>query len=394
MPMRPLFAALAILMCALTPGAAFAEPSEADRRTLRLDLYSPILDERREVIVRLPERYFDDPQRTYPLFFISDADWNFDLVASQLDYLAAWGRIPEFIVVGALNTERNRDFLPRADPGFPFSGQGDRYLEHLDDELLPLIEAQFRVNAHAVMFGHSFGGVLVLNQMLTDPGLFDAHIALGSSVWVSGRVLFERTEAAFEAAETFDTWLYLSVGEGDGGATVPDGALYRDLLEAQAPAALDWSYRVFPEENHFTNVPISVHDALARLFPFWEQAGSLQAMAEARGAAGVEAWFDQARAELGWRFVPQSMELSLTGVALAAAGDASAASAVFDALEARYPDRAEIPAMRAVSLVRNGGDTAEALAAIRTAIAVGERTDHPPARLESFRQVEARLTGG
>lgn len=382
---------LALVCFAALSQAAVADPSEADRRTLRLSMNSEILGERRAVIVRVPDSYFETPAADYPLFFVSDADWNFELVAAHLDYLAEWGRIPEFIVVGALNTERNRDFLPREDPGFPFSGQGDRYLAHLDAELLAMIENEFRLNDHAVIFGHSFGGVLVLNQMLSDPERFDAHIALGASVWVAERVLFERTEAAFEAGRALDTWLYLSVGEGDGGATVPDGDLYRDLLDATAPDGLDWSYRSFPEENHFTNVPISLHDALGELFPFWDQAGALEAAALQNGPAGVDAWFDDRQDVLGWRFVPQSMELSLVGVQLAEGGHAQAAGAVFDQLEAIYPDRAEVFAMRAVSLVRSGGDQGLALGAIRHAIAVGERTGHPRARLESFRRVEARL---
>lgn len=383
------FAFFAVLFSCLAATAA-ADPYEAPTRRVVLEMRSDILDEDRTFIVHLPQSYFMKPARTYPVFYISDADWNAELVASTLEYLSHWGRIPEFIAVSAMNTSRNKDFVPRVDERFPNTGGGDRYLQHIEREWMPLIAENFRVSDNRVLFGHSFGGVLALNQLFSKPDLFDAYIALGSSVWVSDRVLFERAEAAF-AEKTVDAFLYLSVGEGDGGATVPDGDLFAELLREKAPDSLEWSYTVFPGENHFTNVPVSLHYALTALFPFWGFDEELREAATENGVRGVNRWFDNKQARLGWRFEPQSMELGLAAYALAAEDRLEPAIAIFDRLEEAFPDRPEVIATRA-SAMHVAGESGLALADVTRAITLGETVGHYADRLQAFRNFRNTLT--
>jgi len=363
---------------------SWAQTEARDNRTLNLSLYSEILDETREVLVRLPQGYLDNPDARYPVFFVTDADWNFDLVASTLDFHTRWGRIPAFITIGIVNVNRNRDFVPKEDPGYPFTGSGDRFLDHLNDELLPIIDASYRTSGRRILFGHSFGGVVTINQMLRDASVFDAHIAVGTSTWVAERVLFERTRTRLESNPSLDTFLYLSVGEGDGGATVPDGALYAELLTDLAPEGLEWSHTVFPSENHFTNVPISLHDAIRVLFPFYQQAEHMMQSVEQAGPAGVAEWFSDQQGKLGWRFVPQSMELGLAAVQLFVSGQQQAATAVFDELELRHPYRPETVAYRAIAYAR-ADQPAAAIETIDRALEIGERVNHPESRMVSFR---------
>jgi uncharacterized protein len=380
---------LLVIWIGLT-ASALALPEDGPQRRFSLEFRSEILGETRELRIQLPKSYLENRDRTYPVFYVSDADWNFALVASTLDYLSFWGRIPEFIIVGEMNTHRNRDFVPAPDQAFPKSGGGDLYLKHIEQEWIPFVEQNFRASGRRVLFGHSFGGVLALNQLFSNPDLFDAYIALGSSVWISDGVMFKRAEAAFQSNRSFDKFLYLSVGEGDGGMTVPDGDKFSALLEKQAPPSLEWSYEIFPEENHFTNVPISLHHALAKLFPFWAFDQQLIAAAKAEGSRGVSKWFAEKETDLGWRFTPQSMELSLAAYALANEGIWEGANAIFDTLERRYPERPEILAVRA-SALKAGGRTADAREKISEAIALGERVNHWPDRLQAFRNFRESL---
>ena len=383
---------LAALLLALTVGGTSAAlPADAPERKLSLEIDSALLEETRAFRVRLPEGYFEDSGRRYPVFYVSDADWNFELVADTLEYHAYWGRLPDFIVVGALNVSRNRDFVPRADPFFPETGEGDRYVRHLSEELIPIVDGNWRTSEVRILFGHSFGGVLALNQLFSEPGLFDAYVALGASVWVAERVMFERARAAFEARPGMTGRLYLAVGEGDGGATVPDGERFAELLEQSAPDGLEWVFHIHPRENHFTNVPYALHDALAWLYPFWGLDETLIEAGRAAGPQGVADWYDAREAELGWRFVPQSMELGLAGVTLAREGRLEAAEAIFDRLEARYPQRPEVFAMHAQARFA-AGDHAGADAAIARAIALGEQVGHPSDRLQAFRNFREALT--
>lgn len=368
---------------------AWADPAGLTQRRTDLEIESDRLGETRRLIVQVPSSYAAEPGRTYPVFVLTDAIWQFDLVAATLDYHARWGRIPEHIVVGLYNPERNLDLVPAADPGYPSTGGGDAYLAHVTAEVLPVIEARYRTNGVELLFGHSFGGVMTLNQLLTAPEAFDGYIALGASTWVADRILFDRLD---EAAMTpmAGRVLYMGVGETDGGATVPDGERFAAELEARDPAGLDWTFEVRPGENHFTNVPEGLHRALGFIYPFADQQAAMVEAGRRGGPAGVRAWFDDRETALGWRFVPQAMELGLAGFQLALAGEEAASHAVFDALEARYPDNVEVVAVRANAL----GQTQryeDALAALDRAIALGEAEGHPPSRLAAFRAYRARL---
>ena len=175
---------------------AWADPAGLTQRRTDLEIESDRLGETRRLIVQVPSSYAAEPGRTYPVFVLTDAIWQFDLVAATLDYHARWGRIPEHLVVGLYNPERNLDLVPAADAGYPGTGGGDAYLAHVTAEVLPLIEARYRTNGVELLFGHSFGGVMTLNQLLTAPEAFDAYIALGASTWVAERILFDRLDEA------------------------------------------------------------------------------------------------------------------------------------------------------------------------------------------------------
>ncbi|WP_109261548.1 alpha/beta hydrolase [Hyphobacterium indicum] len=388
-----MFARLLIVHIFLAVAApAFANPIDAGNRTERFELDSSILGETREFLVRMPESYAREVQNEYPVLYVSDADWNFPLMAEWVEYLSHHGSIPELIVVGAVNVSRNRDFVPREDPNFAESGQGDRYLRHVAAEWIPEVESRYRVGEGRVFFGHSFGGVLVLNQLFTDPDLFDAYVALGSSTWVADRVLFERANAFFDAGRTMDAFLYMSVGETDGGATVPDGSLFAELLEARAPDSLDWSYRITQSTDHFTNVTASLHEIFMSLFPAWGFDRELAEAARTYGAAAAGELFDRRQSELGWRFAPYWFDVGVTAIDLARDGHGEAASVILEKMVEYDPDNTETRAFIAFAFAASG-QTEPAIEAINEAIAHGIDSGHDLTRIDAFRNYRERLVG-
>lgn len=384
--------ARALIAClfAVFTAPVFANPMDAGDRTERFEIQSDILGETREFLVRLPESYRENPQADYPVLYVSDADWNFPLMAEWVEFLAHEGSIPELIVVGAVNVSRNRDFVPRADVNFPESGQGDRYLRHIAEEWIPEVDNRYRAGERRVIFGHSFGGVLVLNQLFTDPNLFDAYIALGSSTWVSDRVLFERANALFDEGRTMDAFLFMSVGESDGGATVTDGTAFAEILEARAPDTLDWSYRITDGTDHFTNVTASLHEIFMMLFPSWGFDQELAEIARAEGAVAAGQLFDQRQAELDWRFVPYWFDIGVAAIELAQEGHGDAALVILERMLEFDPDNIET--RNFIAFVHTiSGQTEAAIAAIDVAIAEGVEADYDPTRIEAFRNFRARL---
>lgn len=380
------------LVVLLRSGPGVAAPITGADRDTRLTIYSEVLGEPRELRIRLPAAYHHRLEKRYPVFYVSDADWNFPLVAETLEFLAHWGRIPPFIVVGMMNVSRNRDFLPRQDPAFPSSGSGDRYLRHLDQELVAWIDDRFRTSEERVLFGHSFGGVLVIHQWLEAPSTFNAYISIGASLWVADQALLERAEQALSEGVSGESWLYLSVGEGDGGQTVPAGVRFAELLEAHAPPTLEWSHTVMPEETHFSNVPISLHHALTALFPTWADDRSLYESGATGGADAVVDWFSERRARLGWRFAPQALELGLAALHLALEGHEEAGLAALDELADALPSDPTVAQLRGQALAGLGRKEA-ALAALDRALRLARRDGAHPDRLQRLENYRASIDG-
>lgn len=366
-------------------------PIQSIDREQEIAVESRAIGESREITVRLPAGYADTQDR-FPVFYVTDADWNFRIVADYVDYLSYWGRIPETIIVGIRNVDRNRDFVPRPSANFPNSGEADAFRDFLTDELKPMIDNRYRTSGFDTLFGHSFGGVITTYVMMTRPDAFESYIALSTSTWVSGRFLFEEAERFFAAPEYPELFYYMAVAEADGGATVPDGNAFAEMFEARAPDSIEWHYSVVPRTNHFSVVMPAFADAIERLYPAWGFDTALQARIETDGATAINSWFAEREAELGPRFYPQAMELGLLGIRLAAAGEAEAARALFARVHREHPDNAETAFMNA--LAENAlDDRAAAMRWIEEAYRVGRATgDVMPHRLTTYRNIGAGWT--
>lgn len=162
---------LAWLCVTLAWPAWSAEPAAAEVRAAEFDsvtIESRILDADRRLHVSLPDGY-ETGERGYPLLFLTDADWNFDLVRAYLEFTG--DRYPDMIIAGIINTDRNRDYVPAVDPNFPGTGGADTFLRALSEEILPALDRRYRTSGRRIYFGHSFGGTFGLHAMLRAPEL-------------------------------------------------------------------------------------------------------------------------------------------------------------------------------------------------------------------------------
>ena len=119
----------------------------------KIEIYSKVLDENRKILISLPEGY-DKSEEKYPVLYLLDGEFFFLQATSAVKYLSELGYIrnqpiPQLIVVGIVNVDRNRDYTPTYAPQqdnleFPTSGGADKFLEFMISELLPYIESNYR----------------------------------------------------------------------------------------------------------------------------------------------------------------------------------------------------------------------------------------------------------
>lgn len=212
---------------ALTIGEVISIPSEA-------------LQEGRAIAIHLPNAYETSSEK-YPVFYLLDGEWNFHYMTALLSTLAEAGDIPKMILVGVINTQRNRDLLP--DKG------ASGFRTFLKQELQPFIEKNYRTQPYRILAGHSFGGLYSLYQLLHHPDDFDAYIALSPSLGRNNEETVKFAEQVFSTAPTLSQRLYLAVGN-EGGWTYKSTKRFTTVLEKYQPEGLHWSFEHLENEDH------------------------------------------------------------------------------------------------------------------------------------------------
>jgi pimeloyl-ACP methyl ester carboxylesterase len=251
------------------------------------------------------------------------------------------------IVTGVKNVNRNRDYVPRKDIYFDDTGEADKFLDFVAEEWIEYVDREFHTTGERILIGHSFGGVFTLHTLFRRPEIFDAYIALGSSAWIADRILFEEAVSFFETSKNSEAFVYMAVGEGDGGPTVPSSADLAELFEERAPESLEWTFKITPKADHFKNFAAGLHDAFMVLFPAWKFEEEVRARGESQGAAGVNAWFDEKRSALGFRFKPAWFDMGVTATALSRDSYGEAALALTAQLRNYYPQNPHVAAFSA-----------------------------------------------
>ena len=199
-------------------------------------VYSPQLDNRRDVITYLPPSYGSGTRR-YPVIYMHDGQNLFDdatsfaeewRVDNTMNALSKVGL--EAIVVGIYNTGETRlnEYSPFADSEGR-GGDGDRYLDFLIDTLKPRIDHDFRTRPgprSTLVAGSSMGGLISLYAFFRRPDIFGKAGAMSPSLWFADRAVID----FIEAAPYVPGQIYLDVGTLEGKETVTDVRRLREVL--------------------------------------------------------------------------------------------------------------------------------------------------------------------
>lgn len=243
-----------------------------------------------EVFVGLPASYEAQPQRRYPVLYVTDADYSFPILRQMARRINLDGPvIQEFILVGLSYAKgeggaasRSRDYTPV--PCNPESrcelphGGGVAYQAYLKSEVLPFIEGRFRADPEArVLLGHSYGGLLGAQILFTDPAMFQAYVLGSPSFWFGQRHIMTM-EADYARAHTdlpAEVFMYIGAFETPGPTPrhatrydmVGQMSAMEQVLKSRAYPKLTVRSTVLADEDHLTVAPAGFTRALLAVLP-------------------------------------------------------------------------------------------------------------------------------
>ncbi len=252
----------------LSGGAVYPQD---ERNPLAVATYhkvsSNILNEERTIAVSLPYLY-DRLGKRYPVLYILDGE---DLSLASFIGIARFfspHRIPEMIIVGVLNTNRNRDLFATKVEGLPETDENGaiRFLIFLSKELIPYVDTHYRTTARRTIYGQSAGGQFAIFALLTDPNVFDAYLASSPVIGYSDQVILNKAEAFFQHGKILNKSLCIYYGTTDYHSVTEKIPLLESIIRKNPPRGFTWKIKAVDG----THVPRdSFYELILMLYPEW-----------------------------------------------------------------------------------------------------------------------------
>lgn len=218
------------------------------------ELRSRIFGNTRLLRVWLPSDYESSGTTRYPVLYLNDGQNLFDpatafagvpwQVGETATRLIAEKKIRPLIIVGIDNTGKNRvrEYIPykSRDPKI-LHPQGKCYPQFLQREVMPLIEANYRIvkgSENTGLGGSSLGGLITLYTHLAAPGMFGQLLIESPSLFVAGGKILDE-------CRSFQAWpqrVYLGMGTQETGDPEKDAKIVasaRELADILRHAGLD-----------------------------------------------------------------------------------------------------------------------------------------------------------
>ncbi len=222
---------------------------------------------------------FDNPLTAWPVVYVLDSILFFGMITDTVRSMALCGRTTDAIVVGIgypkketpQESFRNVCAL-REDDLTPVrsvrdekyakewltrevkSGGGGQFLNFIKQELIPIIEKEYRTDpARRILAGHSLGGLFTVFAMLQEPGLFSSYIAGSPSLAFEEKFMFTFESEFAKKHKKLSAQIYMASGEleEDAGVTTLSN-IYRfsALLESRKYKGFSLTKQVFLDNNH------------------------------------------------------------------------------------------------------------------------------------------------
>jgi uncharacterized protein len=227
-----------------------------------------------ELYIQLPASYANS-SATYPLIIVNDSRFAFPLASGAMQLMGD-RVVKEAIVVGISyakgddgGVSRTRDYTPTFSPLEPnghssasrlASGHAKEYVEFIADQVIPLIQKAYRVDAKNKIFvGHSFGGLLGSYILVNRPEVFDHYIIGSPSLWYDNKVIFAMEKQYAEKHKSLNAHAMIYVDDNDSSLNnkqmADDVLAFEKILRSRNYSGLNLQVEVIKGENHHSVFP-------------------------------------------------------------------------------------------------------------------------------------------
>lgn len=220
-----------------------------------------------ELIIQLPYSYQTDTTKHYPVVYFCDGYYDFPLFTSIYGNLIYDQRITECFLVGFSYVGENvdygplrfYDYLPTYSDKQKFGGGAAEYLKIVEQDFIPYIETNFRIDSGwRALGGSSAGGMFCLYSLFTKPDLFNAYMAISPAAEWDNHWLFKYEETFSKSNSTLPVSLYMTAAEKEfpeNPGYVNSIKEFNQVLSTRKYTNLHYKFRVLDNATHAGSKP-------------------------------------------------------------------------------------------------------------------------------------------
>jgi predicted alpha/beta superfamily hydrolase len=199
------------------------------------------------LFIKLPRSYNNQEDKLYPVIYLTDAWYSFQIVSGATRFPMNTGKMKEAIIVGVSYSKgskgpssRIRDYTHTEDSSWKFqTGKAKEHISFIEKSVFSFVEKNYRVNKSRTFVGNSLGGLLGAYILFTKPDMFNNYVLGSPSVWFKDYdILKIKTEPNLNNHKVF-----IAVGANE---TIELDSPKHDMVKGAKKLELKLSGELFP----------------------------------------------------------------------------------------------------------------------------------------------------
>jgi len=303
-----------------TPPLVTSTPLEYAQQ---LNFHSNILNSTESLNIYLPSAFHEtSDEHSYPVIFANDAHGSrfFLTLAGVVKHLGELDRMPESIVV-SLNSGghipdlyKNTMWGGKPHEKIPAYGDPQKYIQHIQLELLPYLQKHYRASNYSTIIGISTSSIFPLYALTQQPDVFDAYVFLAAHDIIgmgyeAGDTLINAIKKIFSTPKP-NTLLYFAVADNDAYREpiyTKNIEQFESTLGKLKKNGLHSKIQIFPNERHYDAFIKTLLGAFEMQFPEDDWAPKYRDLIALPGNAmdNIDAYYQQLSADYAVTVLPK-----------------------------------------------------------------------------------------
>jgi predicted alpha/beta superfamily hydrolase len=176
------------------------------------------------LLISLPNSYSENSPQKYPVLYVLDGQWDFDLMVPIYHNLRFDNSIPDVIIVGIgyygqrpnYDSLRTVDMTPAKDHSTIGTGGGELFLDVLKKEIIPYVDENYATNRlERGISGTSLAGLYAHYLMFKANDLFNGFIIVNPYLVWDNEVSFRVENLYSMGSNDLNARAYMTSGEFD-----------------------------------------------------------------------------------------------------------------------------------------------------------------------------------